>query len=206
MAQLIFRVLALNLLFLSRIHSRSIIFFANPLSIHYLFANSLWDSLLIVSLSANSLWIHYLTDIKYSTFTSGLSFGRLLRFHHVGIEKGHIIGFSQFQQELLVFLSQHIYQIESPFFKYTYVFESSFSDIYFTGWFDFSFIFSVFSGLTSFISGIWYFFCFFIFLFNSPWSNAYTWVDFILMEASHWPWKEVGSPASQRESLKVSQS
>ena len=90
--------------------------------------------------------------------------------------------------------------------KNTYVFEPSFSDIYFTGRFDFSFIFSVFSGLTAFISGIWYFFCFFIFLFNSPWSNAYTWVDFILMEASHWPWKEVGSPASQRESLKVSQS
>ena len=39
----------------------------------------------------------------------------------------------------------------------TYVFEPSFSDIYFTGWFDFSFIFSVFSGLTAFISGIWYF-------------------------------------------------
>ena len=36
----------------------------------------------------------------------------------------------------------------------TYVFEPSFSDIYFTGWFDFSFIFSVFSGLTAFISGI----------------------------------------------------
>ena len=59
--------------------------------------------------------------------------------------------------------------------------------------------FSAFSGLTAFISGIWYFFYFFIFLFYTPWSNAYTWVDFILMKASLWPWKEVGSPASQRE-------
>ena len=90
--------------------------------------------------------------------------------------------------------------------KNTYAFEPTFSDIYFTGWFNFSTIFSSFSGLTAFISGICHFFYFFIFLFNSPWSNAYTWVDFILMEASHWPWKEVGSPASQRESLKVSQS
>ena len=47
--------------------------------------------------------------------------------------------------------------------KNTYVFEPSFSDIYFTGWFEFSFIFSVFSGLTAFISGIWYFFAFFYF-------------------------------------------
>ena len=84
--------------------------------------------------------------------------------------------------------------------KNTYVFEPSFSDIYFTGWVDFSFIFSVFSGLTAFISGIWYFFCFFIFLLNTPWSSEYTWVDFILMQASDWPWKEVGARASQRES------
>ena len=90
--------------------------------------------------------------------------------------------------------------------KNAFVFESTFSDIYFTGWFNFSTIFSSFSGLTAFISGICHFFYFFIFLFNSPWSNAYTWVDFILMEASHCSWKEVGSPASQRESLKVSQS
>ena len=45
----------------------------------------------------------------------------------------------------------------------TYVFEPSFSDISFTGWFEFSFIFSAFSGLTAFISGIWYFFLHFYF-------------------------------------------
>ena len=43
-----------------------------------------------------------------------------------------------------------------------------------------------FSGLTAFISGIWYFFYFFIFLFSSPWSNAYTWVDFIFLKAYDW--------------------
>ena len=83
--------------------------------------------------------------------------------------------------------------------KNTYVFEPSFSDISFTGWFEFSFIFSAFSGLTAFISGIWYFFYFFIFLFIKSWPNEYTWVAFILMEASYGPWKEVGTPASQRE-------
>ena len=83
--------------------------------------------------------------------------------------------------------------------KNTYVFVRSFTDISFTGWFAFSFIFSAFSGFTAFIYGIWYFFNIFIFLFIKSWPNEYTWVDFILMKASHWPWKEVGSPASQRE-------
>ena len=38
--------------------------------------------------------------ITGKSVTSALSFGRLLRFHHVGLGKGHVIGFSQFQQEL----------------------------------------------------------------------------------------------------------
>ena len=99
---------------------------------------------------------------------------------------GNIIGFSRFWRKLVIFCTRNIYQNERPFIKNTYVFEPSFSDIYFTGWFDFSFIFSVFSGLTAFISGIWYFFCFFIFLFNTPWSSEYTWVDFILVQAFYW--------------------
>ena len=93
--------------------------------------------------------------------------------------------------------------------KNTYAFEPTFSDIYFTNWFNFSAIFSSFSGLTAFISGICHFFYFFIFLFNSPWSNAYTWVDFILLRAYDWPWKEVDARGSQRESqpfMEVSQS
>ena len=72
---LIFRVLTLNLLFLSRIHSQSIIFFANPLWIHYLFANSLWIHYLLrqfatlsvsrfhyrpINVFANSFFIYYL--------------------------------------------------------------------------------------------------------------------------------------------------
>ena len=84
--------------------------------------------------------------------------------------------------------------------KNTHVFEPSFSDVYFTGWFEFSFIFSVFSGLTAFISVFGTFFAFFIFLLNTTWSSEYTWVDFILMQASDWPWIEVGARASQRES------
>ena len=47
--------------------------------------------------------------------------------------------------------------------KNTHVFEPSFSDIYFTGWFEFSFIFSVFSGLTAFISVFGTFFAFLFF-------------------------------------------
>ena len=42
----------------------------------------------------------FIPPITGKSVTSALSFGRLLRFHHVGIEKGHVIGFSQFQQEL----------------------------------------------------------------------------------------------------------
>ena len=44
--------------------------------------------------------IRKLPPITGKSVTSALSFGRLLRFHHVGIGKGHVIGFSQFQQEL----------------------------------------------------------------------------------------------------------
>ena len=47
--------------------------------------------------------------------------------------------------------------------KNTHVFEPSFSDVYFTGWFEFSFIFSVFSGLTAFISVFGTFFAFLFF-------------------------------------------
>ena len=67
--------------------------------------------------------------------------------------------------------------------KNTYAFEPTFSDIYFIGWFNFSDIFSIFSGLTAFISGTFHFFYFFIFPFNSSWSNVYTWVDFIFLKA-----------------------
>ena len=47
--------------------------------------------------------------------------------------------------------------------KNTHVFEPSFSDIYFTGWFYFSDIFSVFAGLTGFIPCFLNFFYYFIF-------------------------------------------
>ena len=53
----------------------------------------------------------------------------------------------------------HIYYVA----KNTYVFEPTFSDIYFTGWFIFSDIFSSFSGLTAFISDICHFFTFLLF-------------------------------------------
>ena len=43
---LIFRIFTLNLLFLSRIHSRFIIFLANSLSIHYLFREFSMDPLI----------------------------------------------------------------------------------------------------------------------------------------------------------------
>ena len=48
--------------------------------------------------------------------------------------------------------------------KNTYVFESLFPDIYFTGWSYFCYIFSVFAGLTGVISGFVNFFYYFIFL------------------------------------------
>ena len=52
MVPFIFRVLTLNLLFLSRIHSQSIIFFANQLSIHLFF--------LVITLNSLSLSrVHY---------------------------------------------------------------------------------------------------------------------------------------------------
>ena len=70
--------------------------------------------------------------------------------------------------------------------KNTHVFEPSFSDVYFTGWFEFSFIFSVFFRFNRVYLGIWYFFCFFIFLLNTTWSSEYTWVDFILWQAFYW--------------------
>ena len=56
----------------------------------------------------SQLSLNSLTDLKWNTFTSALSFGRLLRFHHVGMVKRHVIGYSQLQQELQVFKSQYI--------------------------------------------------------------------------------------------------
>ena len=53
--------------------------------------------------SGNSFYItnyKILTDIKHSSFTSARSFGRLLRFHHVGMGICHVIGYCQLQQEL----------------------------------------------------------------------------------------------------------
>ena len=62
------------------------------------------------------------------------------------------------------FLKHKIYsKMKDRFPDYTYVFEPTFSDIYFTGWFYFSDIFSVFAGLTGFISGFLNFFYYFIF-------------------------------------------
>ena len=54
MASLIYRVLNLNLLFLSRIHSQSIIFFANEFTIFS------WTHYESINFFAYSLWIHYL--------------------------------------------------------------------------------------------------------------------------------------------------
>ena len=52
------------------------------------------------------------------------------------------------------FLKHKIYiKKKDRFPDYTYVFEPTFSDIYFTGWLNFSDIFSIFAGLTGFISG-----------------------------------------------------
>ena len=52
------------------------------------------------------------------------------------------------------FLKYKIYSKKKDMFPvYTYVFELPFSDIYFTGWLNFSDIFSVFRGLTGFLSG-----------------------------------------------------
>ena len=62
------------------------------------------------------------------------------------------------------FLKHKIYSKKKDRFPdNTYVFEPTFSDIYFTGWFYFSDIFSVFAGLTGFISGFFNFFYYFIF-------------------------------------------
>ena len=41
-----------------------------------------------------------LTNFKWTTFTSALSFGRLIRFHNVGMVKSRVIGYSQLQQEV----------------------------------------------------------------------------------------------------------
>ena len=64
------------------------------------------------------------------------------------------------------FLVQEIYVKSNGLLSNnTYVFEPTFSDIYFTGWFNFSAIFSSFSGLTAFISGICHFFLLFLFFY-----------------------------------------
>ncbi len=78
----------------------------------------------------------------------------------------------------------------------TNVLEPAFSDIYFTSWFSFSYIFSVFVGLTGLISGFLHFFNYFIFLFNTSWSHAYDVGWFILMRASYWPWMRIVTGAS----------
>ena len=76
------------------------------------------------------------------------------------------------------FLKHKIYsKMKDRFPDYTYVFEPTFSGIYFTGWFYFSDIFSVFAGLTGFISGFLNFFYYFIFPLYFTVTCIRTWVD-----------------------------
>ena len=76
------------------------------------------------------------------------------------------------------FLKYKIYSKKKDMFPvYTYVFELPFSDIYFTGWLNFSDIFSVFRGCTGFLSGFFNFFNYFIFLLYFTVTCLKTWVD-----------------------------
>ena len=68
----------------------------------------------------------------------------------------------------------------------TNVLEPAFSDIYFTSWFSFSYIFSVFVGLTGLIYGFLHFFYYFTFLFNTSRSHAYDVGWYIILRASYW--------------------
>ena len=65
---------------------------------------------------------------------------------------------------------------------YTYVFELPFSDIYFTGWLNFSDIFSVFRGLTGFFLVFKNFFTilFFRYTSRSPAYVIHTFASFLL--------------------------
>ena len=115
--------------------------------------------------------------------------------------RGNIIGFSRFWRKLVILCTRNIYQIERPFIKKYLRFWTIilWHLLHRLVWFFFYFLcFFWFNRVN--LSGIWYFFAFFIFLLNTPWLNEYTWVGFILMQASDWPWKEVGARASQRES------
>ena len=76
------------------------------------------------------------------------------------------------------FLKHKIYSKKKDRFPdYTYVFEPTFSDIYVTDWFYFSDIFSVFAGLTGFISGFLNFLYYFIFPLYFTVTCIKTWVD-----------------------------
>ena len=114
--------------------------------------------------------------------------------------RGNIIGFSRFWRKLVIFCTRDIYQIQRPFIKkysrfWTIILWRLLHRLVWV-----FFYFLCFFRFNRVYLGIWYFFCFFIFLLNTTWSSEYTWVDFILMQASDWPWKEVGARASQRES------
>ena len=81
------------------------------------------------------------------------------------------------------FLKYKIYSKKKDMFPvYTYVFELPFSDIYFTGWLNFSDIFSVFRGLTGFflVFKIFFTILFFRYTSRSPAYMIHTFASFLL--------------------------
>ena len=57
--------------------------------------------------------------------------------------RGNIIGFSRFWRNLVIFVQEIYIKTNVRLSKNTYVFEPSFSDIYFTGWFFYYLIFLI---------------------------------------------------------------
>ena len=80
MASLIYRVFTLNFLFLSRIHYEFFIFFANSLSIHYLFGEFTMAPLIFRVFTLNLLFlsrIHYQFTICSRTHYESINFPRI---------------------------------------------------------------------------------------------------------------------------------
>jgi len=111
MAQLIFPILTLNLLILSPIYSQSIIFFANPLWIHYLFREFTRKSLFFREFTiffANSLWLHYFfaywlwIHYLFREFTRDSVFFRKFTLNLLSLSRIHYL-FREFTGDSLFF-------------------------------------------------------------------------------------------------------
>merc|ERR1711911_528005 len=75
----------------------------------------------------------HIPHVTKKSVTSAPSFGRLLRFHHVGMAKCHVIGCSQLQQERKYFDHKIYSKKKDRSSNYTYRFSESFYHIWFTG-------------------------------------------------------------------------